>query len=147
MSKYKIIEPGEFVYSGMQTGRDECIRVAFNSEEPVIVSPAYSVFKIKKGVEILPEFLMAYFKRPESDRLGWFKSDSSVRANLDWERFCEFPVPVPPIEVQRSIVAIYHALESRKKLTERLKNIIKDISPVLIKDAKDRVVENEYELR
>ena len=141
LSKYKIIQRGEFVYSGMQTGRDKCIRVALNTSVPIIVSPAYTVFKIKETVDLLPEFLMIYFKRAETDRLGWYKSDSSVRANLDWNRFCEFQVPVPPLKVQKSIVAVYHALESRKSLHERLKNTIKDISPVLIKDAKDRCME------
>lgn len=139
LSNYKLIKNGQFVYSGMQTGRDKCIRTALNDGGTIIVSPAYSVFQIREDVDLLPEFLMLYFKYPESDRLGWFKSDSSVRANLDWERFCEFSVPVPSITVQKSIVSIYHALEARKRLSEQLKVTIKEISPILIKDAKDKV--------
>lgn len=28
LSKYKIVRKGQFVFSGMQTGRDKCIRIA-----------------------------------------------------------------------------------------------------------------------
>lgn len=38
-SKYKVVEKGVFVFSGMQTGRDVCIRIAlFDEENPVIIS-------------------------------------------------------------------------------------------------------------
>jgi type I restriction enzyme S subunit len=141
LSKYKIIDNNDFVYSGMQTGRDKCIRIALNNDSPIIVSPAYSVFKIIDKNKLLPEFLYSFLKRPESDRLGWYKSDSSVRSNLDWDRFMEFQIPVPSMEVQKSIVAIHHALESRKKLNDKLRDMLKQLSPVLIKRAKDLVEE------
>lgn len=48
LSKYKIVQKGQFAFSGMQTGRDECIRIALYYEEhPIIISPAYTVFEIK----------------------------------------------------------------------------------------------------
>ena len=47
LSKYKVVKKGQFAYSGMQTGRDECIRIAlFDKDEPIIISPAYTVFEI-----------------------------------------------------------------------------------------------------
>ena len=56
----------------MQTGRDECIRIAlYDKENPIIISPAYSVFEIKDK-SILPEYVMMWFSRKEIDRLGWF---------------------------------------------------------------------------
>lgn len=86
--KYKLISKGEFAYSAMQVGRDETVRVVLYSfDDPAIISPAYSVFKVKDDVELLPEFLMLWFYRPEFNRFGWFISDSSVRASLEWERF------------------------------------------------------------
>ena len=43
-TKYKVVRKERFVYSGMQTGRDECIRIALlDNEELIIISPAYSV--------------------------------------------------------------------------------------------------------
>ena len=45
---YKIIRKGQFAYSSMQTGRDECIRIAlYDKEDPCLISPAYSVLQLK----------------------------------------------------------------------------------------------------
>jgi type I restriction enzyme S subunit len=119
MSKYKIIQNGQFAYSAMQTGRDETIRLALYSEkEQAIISPAYLVFEVKDENVLLPEFIMMWFQRPESDRYGWFISDSSVRASLDWERFCDIEIPIPRIDEQRKYVALYNGLKSNQKVYE-----------------------------
>ena len=120
-SKYKVVEKGVFVFSGMQTGRDVCIRIAlFDEENPVIISPAYTTFKIKDTTELLPEFLFLQFNREESDRYGWFLSDGSIRSNLDWERFCDIEIPLPDIEVQRELVATYNGLKALAEQNEAL---------------------------
>lgn len=138
--KYKLISKGEFAYSAMQVGRDETVRVVLYSfDEPAIISPAYSVFKVKDDVELLPEFLMLWFYRPEFNRFGWFISDSSVRASLEWERFCEINVPVPDVKIQEAIVTIYHTLETRKRINEQLKNSIKPLCPVLMRGVVERL--------
>jgi len=137
--KYKVIHKGEFAYSAMQVGRDETVRVVlYTFDEPAIISPAYHVFKVNDEREILPEFLMLWFYRPEFNRYGWFISDSSVRASLEWERFQDIEVPVPEIEIQKAIVTVYHTLETRKRISEQLKDSIKPLCPVLMKG----VVEN-----
>lgn len=111
LSKYKIIQKGQFAYSAMQVGRDETIRIALYAEdEPAIISPAYLVIEVKDESELLPEFMMMWFHRPESDRYGWFISDSSVRASLDWDRFCDIEIPIPDIEEQHKFVALYQGL-------------------------------------
>lgn len=133
LKKYKVVKKGQFAFSGMQTGRDECIRIAlYDKEEPIIISPAYSVFKTRDE-EVLPEYIMMWFLRKEVDRLGWFMSDSSIRTNLDMERFDEITIPMPPISVQKAIIEIYNVYNSRREISERLKAQIKDICPILIK--------------
>lgn len=145
---YKVVRPGKFAYVPVTSRNGQKISIAINdSEESYIVSSTYTTFEIIDTSKFLPEFLLLWFKRSEFDRYARYNSWGSARETFDWDEMKRVRVPVPPVEVQRSIVAIYHALESRKKLTERLKNIIKDISPVLIKDAKDHVMENQYELR
>lgn len=135
---YKIINKGQFAYSAMQVGRDETVRVVLYSfDEAAIISPAYSVFQVKKDAEILPEFLMLWFYRPEFNRYGWFISDSSVRASLEWERFCDIEIPVPDIKIQEAIVTIYHTLEARKRINEQLKESIKPLCPILMKGVVD----------
>lgn len=134
LSKYKIIEKEQFAYSAMQVGRDETVRVVLYSDEnPAIISPAYLVFKVIDKSVVLPEFLMLWFYRPEFNRYGWFISDGSVRASLDWERFTDIMIPVPDIKIQEAIVTIYHTLEARKKINEKLKNSIKPLCPILMK--------------
>ena len=133
LSKYKVVQKGQFAFSGMQTGRDECIRIALLHEDtPIIISPAYSVFEMKRA-DILAEYVMMWFSRKEVDRLGWFMSDASIRTNLDMERFYEIKIPVPDLDVQKSIVEIYQAYNSRKEINEKLTNQIKDLCPILIK--------------
>ena len=133
LKKYKLVSKGQFAFSGMQTGRDKCIRIAlYDKKEPIIISPAYTVFEIKDEA-VLPEYFMMWFSRKEIDRLGWFYSDASIRTNLDMDRFYEIEVPVPDLAVQKSIVEIYNAYKVRKAINEKLKAQIKDICPILIK--------------
>lgn len=133
LTKYKLVRKGQFAFSGMQTGRDECIRIAlYNKEDPIIISPAYTVLEIKDDT-VLSEYVMMWFFRKEVDRLGWFMSDGSIRTNLDMDRFYEIEIPVPDLNVQKAIVEIYNAYNVRKDINEKLKAQIKDICPILIK--------------
>jgi type I restriction enzyme, S subunit len=119
LSKYKVIKKGQFAYSAMQVGRDETIRLAlYTNDEPAIISPAYLVIESKNTNKLLPEYMMMWFQRPESDRYGWFISDSSVRASLEWERFCEIQIPIPDIDEQRKFVALYNGLMTNQKTYE-----------------------------
>lgn len=133
LTKYKVVLKHQFAYSGMQTGRDECIRIAFNEgDKPLIISPAYTVFDCEDK-NIFKEYIMMWFFRKESDRRGWFMSDSSIRSNLDLERFYEIQIPIPEISIQQSIVNIYHMYMKRKRINEKLKAQIKNICPILIR--------------
>ena len=116
LSKYKVIKKDQFAYSAMQVGRDETIRLAlYTNNEPAIISPAYLVIETKDENELIPEYMMMWFQRSESDRYGWFISDSSVRASLEWDRFCEIEIPIPDIEEQKKYVALYKGLFSNQK--------------------------------
>ena len=133
LSKYKIVKKGQFAFSGMQTGRDECIRIAlYQKEKPIIISPAYTVLEVKDD-NIFSKYIMMWFSRKEVDRLGWFMSDASIRTNLDMERFYEIEIPVPELKVQKAIIEIYDAYNMRREINEKLKAQIKDICPILIK--------------
>jgi type I restriction enzyme, S subunit len=139
LSKYKVIRKGQFAYSAMQVGRDETVRVAlYTEEEPAIISPAYLTFGVDGKSRVLPEYFMIWFRRPEFNRFGWFLSDSSVRASLEWDRFCDIRIPIPGLEVQESIVAIHNTLETRKRLNNELKTQIQNLCPILMRG----VVEN-----
>jgi type I restriction enzyme S subunit len=106
---------------------------------PVLLSPSYVAFKIKDTKILLPEFLLLIFKRAEFDRYAAYNAWSSTRDTFNWEDMCEVLLPIPDIEVQKSIVTIYHVLESRKKINQDLKNIISPLCPVLLKGVVDNL--------
>lgn len=133
VKKYKLVRKGQFAYSGMQTGRDECIRISlYDGNDPIIISPAYSVFEVKDS-DVLAEYIMIWFSRKESDRRGWFMSDSSIRTNLDLERLYEIEIPIPDEKMQRAIVDLYTVYTTRRSISEQLKAQIREICPILIR--------------
>lgn len=138
LTNYKLVQNGQFAFSGMQTGRDECIRIAlYTGEKPIIISPAYSVFQMNCDA-VLPEYLMMWFSRKESDRRGAFMSDGSIRSNLDLDRFYETKIPVPKMDIQNALVELYSAYLARREINEKLKTQIKDICPILIKGSMEK---------
>jgi type I restriction enzyme S subunit len=118
-SKYKVVRKNRFVFSGMQTGRDMCIRISMYLEDkPIIVSPAYTTFELKVPNVIVPTYFFMLFLSKEKDRLGWFYSDSSVRSNLDWDRFCDIELALPDIPTQQKYVDIYNAMVANQQSYE-----------------------------
>lgn len=134
-TKYKIVRKNRFVFSGMQTGRDECIRISlYTKDEPIIVSPAYTTFEVTATNIILPMYFFLCFMSKEKDRYGAFLSDGSIRSNLDWSVFCDIEIAFPPINIQQKYVYIYNAmLANQQEINEKLKSQIKNICPILIK--------------
>ena len=115
-SNYKVVRENRFVFSGMQTGRDECIRISMYLEkEPIIVSPAYTTFEIEATDIVIPTYFFMIFLSKERDRLGWFYSDGSVRSNLDWDRFCDMELSLPDIPTQQKYVDIYKAMGANQQ--------------------------------
>jgi type I restriction enzyme S subunit len=135
-SKYKIVEKDVFVFSGMQTGRDVCIRLAlYSKNNSILVSPAYTTFVVKDKSVMLPQFLFIQFKRFQMDRYGWFLSDSSIRSNLDWMEFCRIQIPLPIPDVQQAIVNLYNCAEEAKKIATEAREKMKTLCPVLVQKA------------
>lgn len=147
LTKYKVIKKGVFACNIMHVGRDERLPIAlYRDEEPALVSPAYKTFEVLDDEVVLPEFLMMFFQRPEFDRLTWFYCDSSIRGGLDWVRFCDIEVPLPPIDVQKQYVAIHHALEIRKEISKRFEEILKPLSPILLRGVVEQMGHDKEEL-
>ena len=143
-TKYKIVSKGDFVFSGMQTGRDVCIRIAlYDKEDPIIISPAYTTFRIKDSRKIIPQYLFIQFNRFEMDRYGWFLSDGSIRSNLDWDRFCDIEIPLPSIEVQQELVDTYNGLKALAEQNEALIEPLSMACEAFIVDCKTKYPEVE----
>lgn len=119
-TKYKVVRKNRFVYSGMQTGRDECIRISmYNNDIPILVSPAYTTFEVTATDVVLPCYFFMKFLSKEKDRYGAFCSDGSIRSNLDWEVFNDIELDLPPIKIQQKYVDIYNAMITNQQSYER----------------------------
>lgn len=143
-TKYKVVRKNRFVYSGMQTGRDECIRISmYLQDKPIIVSPAYTTFEVTAQDIVLPEYFFMLFLSKEKDRLGWFYSDSSIRSNLDWDRFCEIELSLPPIDVQKKYVDIYLAMLANQRAYEQGLDDLKLVCDAYIEDLRRKMPSEE----
>ena len=121
LSKYKLIQKGNFACNPMHVGRDERLPVAlYTDEKPAIVSPAYFMFEIKDKTVLDAEFLMMWFRRPEFDRICWLHTDGSVRGGITWDDICRMEIPVPTMEEQLEIVNAYKAITDRIALKKQI---------------------------
>ena len=134
LKNYKIVKQNEFVYVADTSRRGDIIALGFNdSNENILVSSIYTVFKIIDTNAIDPHYLMMFFTRNEFDRYARFNSWGSARETFDWSEMCSVKIPIPDIKVQRAIADIYKVYTERKRINEQLKQQIKDICPILIK--------------
>lgn len=132
MANYKIVRPHQFGYVPVTSRNGDKITVAlYEGHEPCIISQAYIVFEVQDTKELLPEYLMMWFRRPEFDRYARFKSHGSAREVFEWEEMCEVMLPVPPIEEQRRIVAEYQAMERRIENNRRLIATLEDVAQTI----------------
>ena len=127
-SKYKVVKKGQFTYIPDTSRRGDKIGIALLEDyEEGLVSNVYTVFEVIDENQLMPEYLMMWFKRPEFDRYARFKSHGSVREVMDWDEMCKVELPVPPIEKQRSIVKAYQTITDRialkRKVNENLVTI------------------------
>ncbi|MDP8052760.1 restriction endonuclease subunit S [Pasteurella atlantica] len=134
MSKYRIVDQWHFACDFMSTIRVHAFPVVLNTEiEPVLVSPAYPVFKVNDHNKLDPEYLMMWFRRSEFDRYADFKCDGAIRGGFGWEDLCEVELPIPSIEKQREIVNEYNTVVNRIKLNEQLNQKLEETAQALYK--------------
>ena len=121
MSSYKVVELRQFVYIADTSRRGDKIAIALlEGDDKVIVSSIYTVFEVKNKQELLPEYLMIWFRRSEFDRYARFKSHGSAREIFSWEEMCDVELPIPSIEQQQKMVSEYEAVTRRIRLNEQI---------------------------
>ena len=139
ISGYKIVKTRQFGFVTVTSRNGEKLSIALLKGPDGIVSSTYIVFDVIDKDVLMPEFLFLWFKRPEFDRYARFHSCGSARETFGWDNMCEVKLPIPDIEIQKSIVAVHHALESRKRINEKLKRIITSLCPILTRGVINRL--------
>ena len=129
---YKVVYERYFAYN---PSRINIGSIALQKEgvAPCIVSPMYIVFSVIDNKVLLPEYLMLWFARREFQRSTLLYATVSVRDTFDFSNMQEVNIPIPDIEVQKSIANIFKVYNTRKEINEKLKSQIKAICPILIK--------------
>ena len=141
ISKYTIVEKGNIVYN---PSRIKIGSIAiYTNDNPCVVSPMYSVFKVINTGKVLPEYLMLWFRRSEFQRYTWYYAEGSVRDTFDFNLMQEVEIPLPSIDIQNDIINILVAYNSRKEINEKLKKQIKNICPILIKGSIEEAMKSE----
>ena len=121
MSAYKIVMRGQFAYGPVTSRNGDKVSIALlNGFNKAIISQAYTVFEIIDHEQLLSEYLMMWFRRPEFDRYARFHSHGSAREVFDWEELCDVMLPIPSITRQREIVAEYETLTHRIRINEQM---------------------------
>lgn len=132
MSTYKIVKRGQFAYGPVTSRNGDKVSIALlDGHDDAIISQAYTVFEVIDHEELLPEYLMMWFRRPEFDRYARFHSHGSAREVFDWDELCDVKLPIPSIERQREIVAEYEILTRRIRLNEQMIQHLEDTAQTL----------------
>ena len=132
LANYKVCLPRQIGF--VQTTHNEKVfTYAFNNtDEDIVVSSVNEVFSTQED-KLYPEYLCMFFNRTEFDRYARFHSWGSARETFTWSDLIEVEIPIPDIEIQKSIANVYSVYVKRKEINEQLKAQIKDICPILIR--------------
>lgn len=134
-TKYKVVKRGQFTYIPDTSRRGDKIGIALLTDyDEGLVSNIYTVFEVKDENELLTEYLMLWFSRPEFDRYARFKSHGSVREIMDWDEMCKVELPVPSIDKQRSIVKAYQTITERIDLKRRINDNLEATAQAVFQD-------------
>ena len=128
----KIVRKGQFAYNRATTRNGEKISIAYRTGDDCVVSSAYQIFEISAKNKLHPEYLMMWYKRSEFDRYSRYKSKGSAHEFFEYEDMENVRIPIPPIEIQKSIASIYNVYIERQRIADALKEQINNICPVLI---------------
>lgn len=135
LSSRIIVRRGQFAYCTQLN--NENVAIAYREDEDCVVSPVYNTFAIKKSYKdkLLPKYLFLWLRRREFGRYVYWKSVGSAYEFLQEENLCEYKIPLPPLEVQQSIVDLYKCLEEAKKIAFEAREKLKTLCPALVQRA------------
>lgn len=132
---YKLVPPNHLSY--VQTTKNEkCFANALNTgNETYVVTQVNRVIRSKDEFVLNICFLHIIFRSVEFDRYAIFNSWGSARETFDWSELCRVRIPLPPPEVQQSIVNIYNCAEEAKNIAKEAREKMKTLCPALVQRA------------
>ena len=144
LTSYKIVMPDEFVYVADTSRRGEKIALALNdTNSGFLISSIYTTFRSKDENILLPEYLYLLLSRTEFDRYSRFNSWGSARETFYWSEMCRVQIPLPSIETQKELVAVYNGLKELAEENEKLLKPLEESCQAFIVDCKKKYPSKE----
>lgn len=137
---FKIISKKDFVYNSRINSTIERLSIAINEGEDLIVSPAYESFYVSKDTELYPYYLYMLLQSDGFAKKVLFNSFGSSTIVFGFEELSEIEIPIPELEKQIAIADMYYVYKSRWTINENLKDLVKNICPILVKGSLEEVI-------
>ena len=138
-STYKIVPYGCFAYnpSRINVGSVDWQ----NKEERVIVSPLYNVFSVSENLN--QDFLLYFLKSNGTMGIINTLATGTVRLNLKLSMLKEFPITVPPLSDQQSIVEELNTINELIRLKKEQLDDYDKLSQSIFSEMFGDPIENE----
>lgn len=142
LSKFYIVYPNEFIYNPRTHGKK--IGLGFNNSlKPILISWNNTAFKVKDIEKVEPTYLYMIFNREEWDREACYNSWGSSTVVFAWEDLCNMKIPLPSIETQKQLVAVYNGLKELAEENEKLLEPLEESCQAFIVDCKKKYPSKE----
>ena len=131
----KIVREDQFAYNKVVKSNGTKLPLALRKGEPCFISSSYSVFRIIDEACIIPEFLFLLLSRSEFHRYCGYKAEGTTRDIFSFSELCRVRIPLPPLEVQQSIVRLYHSIKEAKGIAREARERLGTLCPALVQYA------------
>lgn len=141
ISKFYVINPGEFVYNPRTTRMGDKVGLAFNNtDKPLLFTFNNLAFRIKDSAKdkLLPDYLYLFFCRSEFDRYARINSWGSATELFLFEDLCNIKFAVPDLKEQEKIVNTYNAITKRIQLKQKINENLEKTAQCLF----DKIYQN-----
>ena len=117
LSKFKIVDPGEFVFNPRTHGKRIGLGLN-NTNKAFLISWNNIAFRIAHKDKLPPNYLYLYFNRDEWDRYACFNSWGSSTEVFTWNELCRMEIPLPSVAEQQKVVNAWRAFREIKEQNE-----------------------------
>ena len=90
---------------------------------------------LKRPCSANPRPFLLWFYRCELDGYSRYHTKGAAQEFFVWVVQCRVKIPLPPIEVQRAIVALYTCAEEARKIASEAKELLKKACPAMVQSA------------
>ena len=120
---YKIVKNGDIVFN---PARANVGSIAINDTGKTgVVSPMYTVFRVKKDSDLVPEYLFHLLTSKRGIEQINILSSGAVRQTLKMEDLLKFEIPIPPLSFQKSFKNNHLLIKNASKVVEEYEAYIK----------------------